>query len=176
MKSLLLGMEIDQELEKQPFASLMNHIMFEHHLFLRTELPLLSESIRRSMQKYGGRYKELVELHHQFQEMKGALEQHLFEEEDQVFPLITEYARVHSLDSLLQAKLSIKDLELAHGRVRQMLKGIRQTTSNFLFPEEGSQTIKIMYMNLMKLETRLLEHIRVENDILFPRVRKLSSQ
>ena len=51
------------DLGKASFVSMINHIIYDHHLFLRTELPVLSECITIINHAHGGKDPELLVLH-----------------------------------------------------------------------------------------------------------------
>jgi len=159
---------------KASFVSIINHIIFDHHLFLRTELPVLSECITIINHAHGGKYPELLVLHRLFHSMKDELEKHLIEEEEQTFPYITDYEKSEASESLRQAKQSIEILEIDHSFVRSMLKEIRETTSDYKLPMDACPVAVLAYDKLQQLEAKLIEHIQVENNILFSRVKAIS--
>ncbi|WP_256757467.1 hemerythrin domain-containing protein [Cohnella sp. WQ 127256] len=159
-----------KEGNKQSLAYLINHIMLEHHLFLRIELPYLSECITKIVQIHGHRDKQLIDLHRLYQLMKNELEQHLYEEEEQIFPTIVDYEKTNSSEFLKQAKQSIDRLVAAHSYFIFVLKQIRLTTANYTLPPHACQTYVLTYNKLRQLETRMFAHIQIENNVLFPRI------
>jgi regulator of cell morphogenesis and NO signaling len=49
------------------------------------------------------------------------------------------------------------------------LKRIRELSSDFALPAEACGTWRALYAGLEKLESELMEHIHLENNVLFPR-------
>ena len=151
--------------------SLINQVMLGHHLFLRTELPLLGELIKKIMRLHGNKHKELIELYRLFCYLKNELEQHLFDEEELFFPFIIKYEKTNSIDALKQAKPFIDKLESDHDLVSKILKQIRLLTSNFTLPGDTCRTFALTFIMLNKLESNMEDHIHLENNFLFPRIR-----
>ncbi|MNZ66543.1 Iron-sulfur cluster repair protein YtfE [compost metagenome] len=103
--------------------------------------------------------------------MKQDLEQHLLIEEEQVFPLIEEYAKRNSLEALQQARQEVSKLEAEHRALDELLKRMRLLTSGYSLPDNSCKVIALTYAAMERLEAKLLGHIYVENTFLFPRIK-----
>jgi regulator of cell morphogenesis and NO signaling len=57
-----------------------------------------------------------------------------------------------------------------HDTVGDMLKSMRQLSSNFTVPSDACVSYSALYEALAWLESDLHKHIHLENNLLFPRV------
>lgn len=157
-----------------PFAELIEYIIDHHHGYLYRELPILSEFVTKIFRVHGTKHPELGELHKRFHELKLELEQHLVEEEQVVFPLIKDFAEKGSLESLEQALKAIKQLEDEHERAGDLLKEMNAITDQYRLPPGACTTYRVTFQKLQQLEADLFQHVHLENNILFPRLERVS--
>ena len=92
---------------------------------------------------------------------------HMMKEENVLFPLITS-GRGH------MAHMPIKIMTLDHDNHGKELEQVHAITSDFVPPQDACPTWRALYKGLEKLEEELMDHIHLENHVLFPRA--LSSQ
>ena len=86
---------------------------------------------------------------------------HMMKEENVLFPLID--AGRGSM-ALMPVKVMTSEHE-SHG---QQLEVLHHMTKDFVPPQDACPTWKSLYRGLEKLEEELMEHIHLENNILFP--------
>src|SRR5690606_18431727 len=139
--------------------NLIHHIMFDYHLFLRSELPMLSEFTCRMKRNYGNEHPELFELHRLFHKLKHELEQHLFYEEELAFPLIADMKKRRTDESLRQAKQAVDRLEAEHLALSATLEEISRLFSNCEVENNSCGAMAEAYDRIGKLQARLREHI-----------------
>ncbi|MDP3312923.1 hemerythrin domain-containing protein [Lutibacter sp.] len=60
-----------------------------------------------------------------------------------------------------------------HEEVGTMIKKIQELSSNFNPPEWACNTFKALYFKLEEFTKDLYQHIHLENNILFPKVKNL---
>lgn len=164
--------EINEETNwnEAPYNKLIDYVVNTHHAYLADELPRLSELTTKILRVHGEHHKELRTVHKLFHSLKMELEQHLIKEEEEVFPRIKEYEKNKSKE-LLEATLKIiEELEDEHEGAGDILKELREVTSNYATPEDGCSTYNLTYHLLQELEGDLFKHIHLENNILFPRL------
>ncbi len=152
------------ELANATLAELADLIEREHHGFLREWLPRLS----RLLAEAGLGAAEPLRL--RFESLRTVLDQHLVSEERRVFPLIRALeARGRRRDPaapLGAATDLLEHLEFEHGIVGQMLGELREMVA--ATPAAGA-----FREALEALDANLREHVRLENDFLFPRAKAL---
>ena len=164
-------LEEDVDWRKELFSDLIDHIVQNHHAYLLKELPLLSEFVTKILRVHGSAHRELSQLHKLFHQMKMELEQHMISEEEIVFPLIKKAEQTGDQTSLSKAAETIEELEAEHSAVGQLLKEMREITDNYRLPEDACRTYTLTYQKLEEMESDLFQHIHLENNVLFPRVR-----
>ena len=88
---------------------------------------------------------------------------HLAKEEKVLFPII--------LDGMgRMAAGPIRVMEQEHDDHREGLIETRRLTTDFTVPPEACTSWQALYLRLDALEADLMEHIHLENNVLFPRV------
>ncbi len=158
-------------------TALVDHIFQQHHAYLHQNLPLIGELTTKILRVHGARHGDvLTPLHRQFHRFKMEMEEHLIEEEVQVFPKIKEFERSHSRDLLAEAIRRIDKLEGDHDQAGYLLKTMRETTKDYKLPDDACRTFVRTYQMLEEAEDNTFVHVHLENNILFPRLRHLATQ
>ena len=160
----------DRDWRNAASGELIEHIIQTHHAYLERELPVLSEYTTKIMRVHGDTHPELGLLHRRFHEMKTELEQHLAAEENRVFPLLLEAERSGSGGAKAAALSEIRDAEGEHSAVGELLREMREITSDYALPPEACRTYEVTFRKLEELESDLFQHIHLENNVLFPRL------
>ncbi len=155
-----------------PLAELADYITQRHHGYLREELPVISQFLTKVKHVHGPHQPEMLpKLHQLFHQLKEELEQHIKEEETVHFPAVKAYEQAESVSELERAAAVIAELEDDHNEAGQLLKEMRSLTEDYQLPEWACRTYTLTFQKLEALENDLFEHIHLENNILFPRVR-----
>lgn len=87
---------------------------------------------------------------------------HMMKEENVLFPLINS-----GRGNL--AFMPIKVMSQEHEAHGKNLEELRALVSDYKTPEDACPTWKALYKGLEKLEEELMDHIHLENNIVFPR-------
>jgi regulator of cell morphogenesis and NO signaling len=171
--------ETDGELNFDAMVAgeLADHIVETHHAFLRSELPRLSDLMKKVLAAHGERHSELSYLTDTFADMRQELEAHMIKEERVLFPLIKqlEAARAPFPMHCGTVENPIRVMEHEHETVGSALSRIRELTSNYHAPADGCASFRALYEGLARLESDLHLHIHKENNILFPRAALLET-
>jgi regulator of cell morphogenesis and NO signaling len=152
------------------YSKLIDYVINTHHSYLNDKLPKISELTAKILRVHGENHEELRKVYKLFHSLKMELEQHLIKEEEIVFPLIKEYEKNNSKETLEKALRVITELEGEHEGAGDIIKELREVTKGYLVPEDGCNTYKLTYQLLEELEGDLFKHIHLENNILFPRL------
>lgn len=149
--------------------ALIEHIVTEHHGYLRRELPRLDEQVRLVDQLHGGRYPWIRGLRTVFGEFRTELESHLLREEQVFFPLLRRLdARKEGPGADTEdLGVSIHDLEHEHFEVAAALGRFRALTDDYKARLEGCETYRALLDGLAALEIDLRHHVHEENNFLF---------
>ena len=94
--------------------------------------------------------------------MHAAILEHLDKEEQVLFPLLRA-GRGSGAGSPIHA---MEQEHVDHGRA---LDRLRELTANLTAPAEACPTWRALYLRLGRLADELMEHIHLENNVLFPR-------
>ncbi|MEK5270063.1 iron-sulfur cluster repair di-iron protein [Aeribacillus sp. FSL K6-8394] len=164
----------DEKTEKNwltaTYSELIDHIINKHHRYLLEELPNLSPYVTKVMRVHGENHPHLIKIHKLFNELKTELEQHLWKEESEVFPLISQFEKQPTSENEQKMKKMIADLTNEHDKTGDIIKEIRRITNDYTLPNGACRTYQLVYNRLEALESDLFEHIHLENNVLFPRI------
>lgn len=145
-----------------PLSDMTGFIVKRYHEDLRRRLPelvALADKVERvhfdNSDCPHGLKALLSELH-------SEMLLHMMKEENVLFPLIE--AGKGSM-ALMPVKVMMSEHD-SHGR---QLDELHRLTNDFVPPEGACTTWRSLYKGLEKLEEELMEHIHLENNILFPR-------
>ena len=95
-------------------------------------------------------------------DVRLAVESHLAKEEQILFPLILAGRGP-------MAHMPVQVMVHEHRDHGQNLERIRKITADFKVPEQACASWRELYRALGELEVELMDHIHLENNILFPR-------
>lgn len=163
----------DIDWETAPIDELVDHIINTHHAYLWDELPKIAELSTTILKVHGRSHPELSKVHKLFSSIKMELEEHLAKEETTQYPAIREYLKTKSYDDLKDAIDIIDELEKEHTNAGDILKELRKVTDDYKIPGDVCPTFEITYTKLAEMESDLFQHIHLENNILFPRLRAI---
>lgn len=154
-----------------PLSHLVDYIIDTHHSYLNQTLPQLSELTTAILRAHGANHEELRQVHKLFHTLKTALEQHLIDEEEVIFPLVRNYDEDKSAMSLSRAVTIAKKLEEEHDEAGSILHQLRDITRDYAVPPDACPTYDKTYEKFVELEADMFQHIHLENNILHPRLR-----
>ena len=159
-------------------TELIDHIVSTHHVFLRSELPLLNNLTLKVLTAHGDKDPRFLVLRETFLEMADELTQHMFEEEQILFPMIRKLEVSQSVPEFHRGSIAypIRQMETEHDKVGSALYDFRELTDEYLVPDWACNTHKVMLASLLDLEKDLHQHIHKENNILFPRAIRLENE
>jgi regulator of cell morphogenesis and NO signaling len=160
-----------------PAGDLADQIVATHHVYLRRELPRLSELIDKVVATHSSNHPELVEVRQTFAALRQELEMHLMKEERVLFPLVKQLEAALEPFSIHCGTVEnpIRVMEHEHDSAGSALQRIRELTSNYRAPDDGCASFTALYDGLSCLESDLHLHIHKENNILFPKAAALES-
>ncbi|MCZ2148935.1 MAG: hemerythrin domain-containing protein [Bryobacterales bacterium] len=167
---------------RKPLRELIEHIVEQHHEYLREEMPAIEDRLELMTVKLGADVRgTLVPLLDVFTGMKNELDDHMRKEEMILFPFIERME--HSVEEGVPAapppfgtvRTPIQTMLIDHDSTFDALKQMRHLTNGYTLPGEDREAHEELYKGLEELESDLRIHIHLENDILFPRAQALES-
>ncbi|MFY0642621.1 MAG: iron-sulfur cluster repair protein YtfE [Bermanella sp.] len=143
--------------------ALIEHILTRFHDVHREQLPELIRLSQRVERVHGGNPDCPVGLSAHLESMLEELEVHMQKEETILFPMI-----LRGMGEMAVAPVSMMRHEHeGHGDV---LAGVHQLTNDITLPEGACNTWRALYTGLAALSNDLMEHIHLENNVLFNRI------
>ncbi|WP_339252194.1 iron-sulfur cluster repair di-iron protein [Sporosarcina sp. FSL W8-0480] len=167
--------ETRNSLEPSSFGSktLVAFIQEKYHAGLREELPALAPYITKVARVHGENHPHLLRVQEIFKTLRAELIEHTEDEDQNVFPLILEFLSNPTPELKEKVKPHVFELEEEHDSAGRLLHELREITDNFTPPETACGTYRLVYARLEQLEKDTFEHVHLENNILFDRVREI---
>ena len=149
---------------ERPVAELVDFIVTRYHEPLRRDLPGLLEAARKVERVHASKPACPKGLADHIERMAQELDDHLAKEERVLFPAI----RSGHVGPGLTAPVQVMRVE--HDEHGANLRRLRELAHDFDPPAEACRTWRALYEGLAHLEAELMEHVHLENNVLFPRV------
>lgn len=139
---------------------LIDHILERYHLRHREQLPELIRLARRVESVHGDRDDCPRGLADHLAAMQRDLDSHMAKEEQVLFPLLR-----HGSPSFVREPIAVMRLE--HDDHGEALARLMDLTHQLRAPVGACTTWRALYTGLQALRDDLMEHIHLENNILF---------
>lgn len=147
---------------KRPLPDLIGFIEDYYHARLKSEIPDLITLAAKVEHVHADKPTCPQGLTAHLRLMHQAVLEHLEKEEQILFPAIRA-GRGHSTTP------TVHSLELEHEDHGKSLVRLRELTADLTAPAEACPTWRALYRRLARLADELMEHVSLENHILFPR-------
>lgn len=154
--------DLQKEWREAPLAAITHHLENHYHARHRLMLPelrLLADKVERVHQGHADCPVGLAQF---LDEMNTELTEHMSKEEMILFPMI-------NAGNGAMAVMPIHVMTAEHDQHGQSLAKLKVLAFNFNPPLEACGTWRALYKGLDQLEQELMEHIHLENHILFAR-------
>jgi len=145
-----------------PIADLVDHIVSYYHARHRVDLPEIIALARKVEAVHAEKPTCPRGLAAHLEAVHAAVLDHLDKEEGILFPLILSGRGFHAAGP-------IAVMEREHTEHGENLQITRRLTDNLTPPPEACTTWQSLYVRLATLEAELMEHIHLENNVLFQR-------
>jgi len=148
---------------------LIDHIQVRYHEVHRRALPELIALSRKVEAVHREHPKVPAGLSDALRQMHNDLEEHMAREEETLFPAMLQ----QSADKL---DIAIDELRHEHDGQGTQLRLLESLTDDFTLPEGACRSWQALYVGTAQLAEDLMEHIHLENNVLFPRFAAAESQ
>lgn len=155
--------EGDDDWKVRPLNELIEHILKNYHAKHREDLPEIIRLARRVEQVHGYHPECPAGLADILEKLQEDLLSHMEKEEQVLFPAINESADKDWISNPIKVMLH------EHDEAGRDVERMDQITNNFTLPGDACNTWRALYMNTRTFIAELMEHISLENNILFPR-------
>ncbi|NLX60998.1 MAG: hypothetical protein GXZ06_00520 [Tissierellia bacterium] len=154
----------------QPYGDIVDYIIKNYHKKLSDQLKDLSKLTTTIMRVHGLEHEELFEVHRLFHTIQINMVQHVIRQETRIFPLIKRYS-IRPIDELLDK--AIKEINIykeKEDNTEELLSKLKTITNNYTAPQDGCMTYDRTYELLKELHENIMEHLKLEDEILFKRI------
>jgi regulator of cell morphogenesis and NO signaling len=152
--------------ETRPPAELADYIQRHYHEALRRDVPPLIDAARKVERVHADKSAVPIGLADTLDAFWSEMQSHMKKEEDILFP------RIASGMTGPMVTMPIQVLEAEHDEHAVSLARIRELTGDLETPPHACATWRALYDGLRTLEAELMEHIHLENNVLFARARR----
>lgn len=149
----------------QETDALIDHIQTRYHDVHRQQIPeliALSRKVEAVHADHPGVPEGLADTLHR---IWGELEVHMKKEELVLFPVM----RRQAADGL---GVPISEMRHDHDDHGAFLEEVAQLTNDYTLPDGACRSWQALYAGAAQLRADLMEHIHLENNVLFPRFEK----
>ena len=141
---------------------LIEHIQACYHSAHRRDLPELIALSRKVEAVHREHPKAPAGLCDTLRRMESDLERHMTREETTLFPAMRQRTN-EALDVV------IDELRHEHDDQGALLRLVESLTDGFALPDGACRSWQALYTGTARLSEDLMEHIHLENNVLFPR-------
>ncbi|WP_166384934.1 MULTISPECIES: DUF542 domain-containing protein [unclassified Polaribacter] len=157
---------------------LIDFLVNIQHEYKEENILFLKEYGKKVTAIYGQEYKELIKINLLILEIADSVLEHMKNEECIIFPYIKKLIKANTKKIVTNTSNSplnrpIDIIEDDHEKVSKTFKKIAELTNNYKIPENACISFKVLYLKLQQFEELLNNHIHIENNILFPKAKKL---
>ncbi|EAM7071424.1 iron-sulfur cluster repair protein YtfE [Salmonella enterica] len=153
---------IEKDWRAVPLADIIDHIVVRYHDRHREQLPELILQATKVERVHADKPNVPRGLTKYLTALYEELSSHMMKEEQILFPMIKQGMG-------RQATGPISVMESEHDEAGELVDVIKHVTQNVTPPPEACTTWKAMYNDINKMIDDLMEHISLENNVLFPR-------
>lgn len=171
----------DQDWMEMPLADLTRHIREKHHQYVRAAISGTQPLLDKVVAKHGSNHAELGEIERLFAEVSQEMIMHMQKEEQILFPYIDALEKAFSKHESVEPPFfrtvtnPIHTMMKEHDAAGELIKRIRDLTSNYTAPRGACTSFNALYEALRQFEADLHQHVHLENNVLFPRAVAMES-
>jgi regulator of cell morphogenesis and NO signaling len=163
-------------------SQLCDYIVATHHAYVRQSSTQIGLYLEKIAGKHGVRHPELVEILQLFTTIAEEMTDHMYKEENVLFPRIKELEKHYgekiplALPASAYIEAPIAMMEQEHESAGSLLEKIREKTNNYTAPADACTTYRVAFAALQAFEADLHQHVHMENNILFPKAIEMIKQ
>lgn len=164
--------------ESWNLALLIDYIVMNHHQYVETAIPEIKGLLNKVCSAHGEDQPYLLSVREDFISLAEELLAHLPKEEEILFPAIKQIEKDAWNDKSSPDDLTIPIMVMEHEHevAGALVHSIRSLTNNFMPPAFACPTFLITYKMLQEFDDDLMQHIHLENNILFPKAKLLTQK
>ena len=164
---------------RRPVDEFCALIVARHHTYLHDMIPFISARLDALVEHEPAAVALLASTRALFAELARELRGHLAKEENVLFPALEAMAKAEREGGPRPALPfptvlhPIRLMETEHARIEAAMDHLREVTAGFVATEGSSDGWRQCLSAFASLDEDLREHLRAENEVLFPRALEL---
>jgi regulator of cell morphogenesis and NO signaling len=169
----------DQDQRWSDLTALTRHIVDRHHRYVREMQPAIEAWLGKLVARHGARHPELAEVWQVFCELAQEMSSHMAKEETLLFPAIDDLVAASRTGTRPPASPfatvlhPVRAMEDEHRSAGERLTRLRALTNNYTPPPDACTTYRLCYGELLRFQADLIQHVHLENNVLFPKALEL---
>lgn len=156
---------------------LVDYIVNVHHTYLKIALVETQELLKEFSKEDGKKLTYISEIEKSFDLLVKRILPAMQQEEEVIFPYIRQIAHAHRHKEPYAA-LFIRTLRKpveeimfkGHKTVTGIITSLRSLTNNYTIPMKSYTGQKVLFSKLKELDDDLMQHLFLEDSVLFPHV------
>lgn len=149
---------------------LIDYIIQNHHAYIYEAVPQLQELLDKVCDVHGEDHIELTEIRDDFGDLAAELIAHMEKEENVLFSAL-KALHEGAVTSSIRLEGPIAIMENEHEHAGDLTKSIRQLTHHYTVPRDACPTFALLFKKLEEFDHDLMQHIHIENNVLFKKVK-----
>jgi len=157
-------------------VQLLDFIQQHYHPHIRKNIPEIKALLDTICSVHGESNITVLAIRDDFEDLVDDLTDHLRREEEEFFPAVRGFSKRAYHDSPEEAaalQTMMESLEREHRAAGELVRSLRTMSVNYTPPDHACPTFRLGYKLLREFDYDLVQHIHIENNILFPSIRKL---
>jgi regulator of cell morphogenesis and NO signaling len=177
----LKAVEQAESWNDRPLADLTQHLVEQHHRFVREELARIAIRLADLCSSSGVISPDLMALRAAFARLSEMILPHVHQEEEKVFPALEALEKTWQSNQPLtgtheEVIATLRQLAGEHGAIDAQLRTMRELRFRLADSNDLPPRCSFTLEDLSTLEAHLHEYMFLENCILFPRAAALLDQ
>lgn len=163
------------DFDKWELNFLTDYIYNTHHRYIKENVSLIIDLAKKVAKHHEQNHPELTNLQINIQRFLEAMVSHMRKEEEALFPKIRQLVantndsgqKVNWRHGFLKNVVWIMQKE--HEDSGRDLHFFHRITHNYLLPADACNSYNLLFQKMKEFEDDLVQHIHLENNILFPK-------
>ena len=173
---------VSQDFNKWELDFITDYIINTHHSYIKENVSIINELMHKVANHHGGNHPELPKLEINIQRFLEDMMSHMKKEEAGLFPKIKQLVANRNNPGQRVSipagfvKEAVKKMQTEHEVAGEDLQFFHKITNNYLLPEDACNSYNLLFEKMKEFEDDLIQHIHLENNILFPKAIKLDDE
>lgn len=163
------------DFDKWELDFLTDYICNTHHRYIKENVSLISDLAKKVAKHHEQNHPELTNLQLNIQRFLEDMVSHMKKEEEALFPKIRQLvANKNAPGQKVNwrhgfVKNAVEMMQAEHVVAGEDLQFFHKISNNYFLPEDACNSYNLLFEKMKEFEDDLIQHIHLENNILFPK-------